>query len=1154
MASVCIVIRKNQMKLPEIVFVSHNASTMPDYPTAPNWNRSKASEKAAKYRTDVPTVKDGVHSIQTCNHGASEYAALKVLPGTSYIRCSGWNVFYESEIGLYSINIHARSSGDTIEKRSKFDENNNVISEKFYIPNTTGCFNVGLRSDGYAEYNKFMKIVAGVTNPIQEGSRKAYPMDSVYREERLEEEVDAGLVIVDRKMNVNELVSIYGKDASECLLGIAIEDVDTSAPEVQVQEEQVVALKQFEGVDYSILQPAHNSTIVEGSKLTLKWKKISGAQSYQIKLKDTTTNQLCFGDENDGFIEIDQWTEYNDIISLNLDGYIKRALEVNHSYNVFIRPCAPGYAQSGGTYAKFSVIPENVAGYFIEKLSPSDRFTANTNSTITVSWKSPADKRYGVLELSGYKVSLQLMKNLSYYDYAEDTLDVNATQYVKKLDEWLRIDGKTGIEQNQVNEHYRLLITPILTSNGDEVIHYDAAAVNLVVYSAGKAPAAPNGLNAEWNERYGMFNLFGEYRSDKPIKVTWKYDADDQKNITKFVIAVVESGYKSDEVKEPVYAEDITDTNLREWSIPADELDPNKSYDITIVAWQTVKGNGYVTERHTASDAITIKVVGKKTQDVVEEPVVDEEDTLTQEQPNQQMIMPVDNAELQYNTSSLGGWGALQAGTKDRWHLGLDITGDAKIKAVADGEVVVIDKTNTTASGRRVVIKHEMIDREGTSMTVYSFYHHLGGIDANLKKGPITQGTIIGIMGGSGYGKDDYYGVHLHLGFSNQLLSSGNYWGYTSLDNFGLESGTAPIVTGTCNKTSSNHSSSDGCDKFCRKTITNVDDATITLNGVKYTFYNPWLFIDASQFTDFSIDTEVEYTIPNGTSVPSGDVSISDERTELVKAALTMGEGTYNYMYLDMYPEGYWTVGVGHLIKSGDTMYGSSQLEGAKNSLDKELKALGITNGIVEANHPYYGYKVYKISNKAVQALYDADAKKYSDKVDTFLRECRKSAADISDQQYAALVSIAINTPGALSSGCQFGRMLIAKEDWSTWTEQEQIDFVRKLCTWHHTTKMEEGVKYSACVYGLYNRKLNDAYLFFTGKAIHKTNWEKPVWWEKEEKTVGTENTCTHGGNLLGYGTKTNNWFGGDDSTDPLPDWKPKDWLRAIKQSSQHSE
>lgn len=78
----------------------------------------------------------------------------------------------------------------------------------------------------------------------------------------------------------------------------------------------------------------------------------------------------------------------------------------------------------------------------------------------------------------------------------------------------------------------------------------------------------------------------------------------------------------------------------------------------------------------------------------------------------------------------------------------------SRVRAIHAGRVVTAHKTTDGASGRYVVISH------GNGLVTR--YLHLDEI--TVRPGVrVLAGTIIGRVGGSGFGKENGYGVHLHF-------------------------------------------------------------------------------------------------------------------------------------------------------------------------------------------------------------------------------------------------------------------------------------------------------------------------------------------------------------------------------------------------------
>jgi murein DD-endopeptidase MepM/ murein hydrolase activator NlpD len=78
------------------------------------------------------------------------------------------------------------------------------------------------------------------------------------------------------------------------------------------------------------------------------------------------------------------------------------------------------------------------------------------------------------------------------------------------------------------------------------------------------------------------------------------------------------------------------------------------------------------------------------------------------------------------------------------------------VHSVAAGIVTDADSTYNGSGGRVVHVDHD--DGSGVD------YLHLSLISVNVGE-RVSQGSLIGLSGASGYGSDNYYGPHLHISF-----------------------------------------------------------------------------------------------------------------------------------------------------------------------------------------------------------------------------------------------------------------------------------------------------------------------------------------------------------------------------------------------------
>lgn len=138
--------------------------------------------------------------------------------------------------------------------------------------------------------------------------------------------------------------------------------------------------------------------------------------------------------------------------------------------------------------------------------------------------------------------------------------------------------------------------------------------------------------------------------------------------------------------------------------------------------------------------------------------------------------MPMTNAYCTWKSSGNWSWATYTSNSSGRnYHLGIDIYGsNGTVYAAASGKVVAASSSNSGANGRYIIIKHTL-----SGKTVYSFYAHLSSINVSVGQS-VNKGSTIGAAGGSGYGKNNNYGTHLHFAIVDTLWTSGNYYGYAT--------------------------------------------------------------------------------------------------------------------------------------------------------------------------------------------------------------------------------------------------------------------------------------------------------------------------------------------------------------------------------------
>ncbi|PNT94298.1 M23 family metallopeptidase [Clostridium thermosuccinogenes] len=111
------------------------------------------------------------------------------------------------------------------------------------------------------------------------------------------------------------------------------------------------------------------------------------------------------------------------------------------------------------------------------------------------------------------------------------------------------------------------------------------------------------------------------------------------------------------------------------------------------------------------------------------------------------------------------GGGSLNQGFNDtnttiyKGHLGYDIgTPNDFIKPLFEGTYVSSKTSNSGGNGRTITLKH-VVNNE----TFFTTYCHMASVESFTNGQKVFPTTILGMMGGSGNGKDDYYNPHLHL-------------------------------------------------------------------------------------------------------------------------------------------------------------------------------------------------------------------------------------------------------------------------------------------------------------------------------------------------------------------------------------------------------
>ena len=208
----------------------------------------------------------------------------------------------------------------------------------------------------------------------------------------------------------------------------------------------------------------------------------------------------------------------------------------------------------------------------------------------------------------------------------------------------------------------------------------------------------------------------GTFTTEESVVLRW----DASKGAKKYGLTVV-----NDNTGKIVFDQYVTGTEKNLGKLPAGK------YRFNMMAY-----NDYGTSKITKLSYFTVEEIQNESI----------ESTSTGE--NQNTILPVENCKI---TSDFGLRGQISGVAADTTnHTGIDLIGDQKIKAIADGTVVACGKDSYGGNAIYVAIQH--------ADEYVSIYYHLASY--SVEKGDeVKQGEQIGIMGKTGYAT----GVHLHL-------------------------------------------------------------------------------------------------------------------------------------------------------------------------------------------------------------------------------------------------------------------------------------------------------------------------------------------------------------------------------------------------------
>ena len=286
-------------------------------------------------------------------------------------------------------------------------------------------------------------------------------------------------------------------------------------------------------------------------------------------------------------------------------------------------------------------------------------------------------------------------------------------------------------------------------------------------------------------------------------------------------------------------------------------------------------------------------------------------------------------------------------------------------------------------------------------------------------------------------------------------------------------------------------------------------------------------------------------SIPEGAIKYDKNKSIEQNLRDLMIAA----EGNVSHMYLDS--AGLWTIGIGHLIGAGSNGYSANQLNEAKQKLKEELVAAGIKD-FSETTYTYTKddetYQVYQLTEKQVNELYENDITSTLGIVKAFKERLdEKTRKTITPNMELALAVMAYNIPKAVTHSEKPSGFTKLLEESPDWGEIDPVMFVRQLARWHHVNE-------TTCSGGLYNRRMDEACLFFTGiypkiQWIDEKHGKTPGWWDgggTENRNKEDKAKCIFWNTEKGE-WDTNSWI--ENADHPNANWYPEDVISFINEN-----
>lgn len=1190
-SAMCVVtVRENGTRW--IRFAANNCATFPDDPTGFQIDNSN----------ETPTLKDGVYKATPHIHKADavttqNYPCLKVNNGygdvvrIDAVTDSDGDSLYDLTYRTGGINMHAKGT----ESIYKYD--NSIVH------NSDGCLIVGTaggkNSDEGSEYARLMYILgivddedpvngyaniypkkglngAGINAAIIVNRIKGYVRNETFRSRMIQAYTHKNGVL--QYTALGEIMGVT-LDATGQVLAWN-DDALKEAPLGIAAESQLSALR--------MIYPAQQTGNIfsDASHIQLQWSAVPNATQYKIYIKDiTSVPESAWNSSNtegksvfaDGVLEYTPSAVQNHTVTLDVGLYGMFEKGCIYKGCIIASDKEGRYLDSQGPVFVFAVgSREDAAQRFMPVLNlpwnKAERLTAYENSTITIPFYASGYTEFGPWALSGYNAVLLLNDEV----HAIATIGRDDRSFTIALDTWETEKNGVGIEQNQTKESYVLIIAPRMDGSSlGAVTVYEtmASSVSLTVYDAYRLEK-PYDLKVEGTAQQGWGMLapwnWGKLSVEEDITLTWKHKGNAATSYEVYLNDILLERV-SGTVHACTVAKNTLDTGT-EYSFRVeakyDTYQDGLPYVVTSVTEASEKNGVFTTlgekaaEEKNVESEETVNAANYENTYVWKNPLLEETRTYTVNVDAAASMLTyafkweTDEASKQYQyeyplTLSPKQMEGFMMGLKlfpvgsyfnefrdspcvchksgiGGAHGGCGTTSMGNLCScifVAEDGVEVSQKGDTQAVQCRGYGRY-MYFKTFQEMPILE---SMGNCRTNIEK---IKEKVIACGTGIYLQNKDHTVFVLHADNQELVVLEANhqidqeknttlealYKHYTDMRYEGAYLDTRlakdrQVNMGRCRITIRKMTWKDYCDAY--------GDLNISVSYPAHKDEKKEKKKEEKQSSPASVQTRAVY-----------DAALSYE--DNLRAVMNAGEAEVQNMYLDA--AGKWTIGVGHLIAQGSDRgngYGSSELAQAKNALLQEMKAAKITDFKgTTCTYEQDGktYTVYQITKAQMDKLYAYDVKKYTDKVDAFITGNSIDQASVTDEMRIALTVMAVNIPGVFSEG-EFQQYL---KDHKDWRELDVKTFLRKLVKWHH-------VNQTVCTSGLYNRRMDEACMFFTG-TYPKSAWftlEKPGWWERDCNWDNPEK-----------GKDTNEWLDNPAVAPQYAEWCPRvvyDYIEANK-------